>query len=86
MAVDATHPSDDYESVNLGTELAYREFLFLRGGFNSLGLKTAEGGLCLGVGLVSTPLFEGFEVKFDYAFRSMGRLDNVHVIQVGLRF
>jgi hypothetical protein len=86
VAVDATHPSDDYESVNLGTELAYREFLFLRGGFNSLGLKTAEGGLCLGVGLVSTPLFEGFEVKFDYAFRSMGRLDNVHVIQVGLRF
>ncbi|HEX9007599.1 MAG TPA: hypothetical protein VF889_09905, partial [Bacteroidota bacterium] len=86
VAVDATHPSDDYESVNIGTELAYREFLFLRGGFTQLGLSTREGGLSFGVGLVSTPLFEGFQVQFDYAFHNMGRLDNVHVVQLSLRF
>jgi hypothetical protein len=87
VAVDALHPSDDYESVNVGTELAYRNFLFLRGGYSSLWLDGAEGGLCLGVGLTSD-LFttESIRVRFDYAYRSMGLLENIQVITVGVQF
>jgi hypothetical protein len=87
IAADALHPSDDYESVNLGTELAYQDFLFVRGGFQSLWLPDREGGLCLGLGLSSKSfLSEGMQIRFDYAFRDMGRLDNVHVFSLGVRF
>ena len=88
VAVDALHPSDDYESVNVGTELAYRNFLFLRGGFSSLFLNGAEeGGLSLGIGLTSD-LFstESIRVRFDYAYRNMGLLENIQVITVGVQF
>jgi len=87
VAIDALHPSDNVESVNIGTELAYRTYLFLRGGYNSLGDSQAEGGLCFGVGLTSD-LFttSAVHVRFDYAYRDMGRLENIQVISVGIQF
>jgi len=48
VAVDALHPSDDYESLSVGTELAFREFLCVRAGYIPLFLDEAEGGLALG--------------------------------------
>jgi hypothetical protein len=87
VAVDAVHPSDNYESLNLGTELAYRNALFVRGGYHSLGLKEAEGGLCFGVGVASSLLFSSSTaVQLDYAFRDMGRLEGVHTFALGVRF
>lgn len=88
VSVDALHPSDDYESMNVGTEFAYQKFLFLRAGFNSLFLPKSEreGGLSLGVGVTSTPLFEGVQVRFDYAYRDMGRLENIQVLSLGVQF
>jgi hypothetical protein len=87
VAVDALHPSDNYESVNLGTELAYRDFLFLRGGYHSLFLDQAEGGLSLGFGVTSSMLFAATaQVKIDYAYRDMGRLEGVHIVSLGVRF
>jgi len=87
VAVDALHPSDDYESLSLGTELAYREFLCVRGGYHSLGLDDAEGGLSLGFGLTSTMLFSSATVvKLDYAYNDMGRLGGVNMISLGVQF
>jgi Type IX secretion system protein PorV len=86
VAADALHPSDNYESVNLGTEISYGGFLALRGGYHSLFLDQAEGGLSLGVGLASNTLFGSMRVRFDYAYRNMGRLDNVHVFSIGASF
>jgi len=87
VAVDALHPSDNYESVNVGTEFAFQEFLFFRGGYQSLFLDQAEGGLCFGVGLSSNVLFSTtMLIKFDYAFRDMGRLESIHVFSIGVRF
>ena len=87
VAVDALHPSDNYESVNVGTEFAFQDFFFLRGGYQSLFLDQAEGGLCFGVGLSSNTLFSNTTlIKFDYAFRDMGRLENIHVFSLGVRF
>jgi hypothetical protein len=87
VAVDALHPSDDYESVNVGTELAYHNFLFLRGGYSSIFLDGAEGGLCLGIGLTSDLLSaQSVRVRFDYAYRNMGLLENVQVITLGVQF
>jgi hypothetical protein len=97
VAVDALHPSDDFESLNVGTELAYRNFLFLRGGYSSIFLEhggyssdtqeNAGGGLCLGVGLTSDLVSTGgIHVRFDYAYRNMGLLENIQVITVGVQF
>jgi hypothetical protein len=84
--LDAIHPNNDYESINLGGEFAFMEFLMLRGGFNSLFLKDSEGGLTLGVGVNSTMLFSDALFQFDYAFRDFGRLQNVHMFSIEFKF
>jgi hypothetical protein len=86
IAVDALHPNDNYESLNGGTELSFRDFLFLRAGYQSLALNQSEGGLSLGVGVATSNVFGNMNVAFDYAYENMGRLESVHVLTLGLRF
>jgi hypothetical protein len=86
IAVDALHPNDNYESLNGGTELSYRDFLFLRAGYQSLALSQSEGGMSFGVGVSSNTIMDNMKVTFDYAYENMGRLENVHVITLGMRF
>ena len=87
VAADALHPNDNYESVNLGGEFAFQDVLFLRGGYNAVGLPDREGGLSLGFGLSSSSfLSSSTTVKFDYAFRDMGRLSNINVFSLSVRF
>jgi hypothetical protein len=86
IAVDALHPSDNYESLNIGSELAYQDFLFLRGGYHALFLSEGEGGLSLGIGLTSQMLFSEAVIRFDYAYRDMGRLENVQFFSIALDF
>ncbi len=86
IAIDALHPSDQYESLNVGTEIAFRDFFFLRGGYQSLLLDDAEGGFSFGAGTKSTMLFRSAEIRADYAFRDMGRLESVQVFSLGVSF
>jgi hypothetical protein len=86
VAVDALHPNDNYESLNVGTEFSYKESIFLRVGYQSLFLTDHEGGLSFGVGLNSKMLFSTDVVKFDYAYRDFGRLNGVNVFSVGVNF
>jgi hypothetical protein len=86
LAADAIHPNNDFESVNIGGEFSFMGFIIFRGGWQSLFLKDAEGGLSLGVGLNSKMLFSEAIVKFDYAFRDFGRLKDVQVFSVALQF
>ncbi len=86
VAVDALHPNDNYESMNVGTEFSYKEFLFLRAGYQSLFLVDGEGGLSFGIGLNSKMLFSSDMVRFDYAYRDFGRLNNVNIFSVSIKF
>jgi len=86
VAVDALHPNDNYESMNVGTEFSYKGFLSIRGGYQSLFLLDGEGGLSFGIGLNSKELFSSDVVTFDYAYRDFGRLNGVHYFSVGLSF
>jgi Uncharacterised protein family (UPF0164) len=86
VAFDAIHPNDNYESVNVGTEFALRDFIFLRGGFQSLFLNQSEGGLSLGIGVTSSLISSSSTVKFDYAYRDYGRLAGVHSFSLAIRF
>jgi hypothetical protein len=85
LAVDALHPSSNYESVNAGLEYGFQERFFLRGGFQSFFLEDAEGGLSGGIG-VHQPMFYGGEIRLDYAYRTAGRLNGVHVISLAATF
>ncbi|MEX0747333.1 MAG: PorV/PorQ family protein [Rhodothermales bacterium] len=85
VAADALHPSSNYESLNVGVEYGFQQRFFLRGGFQSLFLEDAEGGLAGGIG-VRQPLFYGGDVKLDYAYRSFGRLEGIHVIGLSVTF
>jgi hypothetical protein len=86
VALDALHPSTNDESVNFGAELAFKEFFFIRSGYNSLFLPEAEGGFCIGAGLNTKMLLSTSVVKFDFAFRDMGRLENIQIFSVSVDF
>jgi hypothetical protein len=88
IAADALHPTDNYESMNVGSEFAYQDYLFFRGGYQSLFLDQAEGGFSFGVGLASKTIASTGNVSFtfDYAFRDMGRLQSVHTFSIGVAF
>ncbi|RJP65825.1 MAG: hypothetical protein C4539_12530 [Ignavibacteriales bacterium] len=86
VAVDAIHPNNNYESVNVGTELSYCEYFFIRGGYQSLFLDKSEGGLTFGFGVASKELFGTTAIQFDYAYRDFGRLENIHIFTVDLKF
>lgn len=86
ISADAIHPNNEYESMNFGIEAAFKEFLFLRGGYQNAFMKDAEGGLSFGVGVNSKLILANAFVKFDYAFRDFGRLQNVHTFSLGISF
>ena len=86
VAADAIHPNNEYESMNFGIEAAFKEFLFLRGGYQNAFMKDAEGGLSFGVGFNSKLILANAFVKFDYAFRDFGRLQNIHTFSLGIAF
>lgn len=86
IAADAIHPNNEYESMNFGLEAAFKDFIFLRGGWQNAFMKDAEGGLSLGVGVNSKLILTSASVKFDYAYRDFGRLQNIHTFSLGIVF
>jgi len=70
LSVEMNHPSDNRERLNIGAEGGYRNQFFLR-----LGGKFAydEESIAAGFGLL-IPVFDGYRVKFDYAYSYWGRL------------
>ncbi len=84
VAMDALHPSDNYESINVGAEFAFQEFLFLRGGYRAIGLIDREGGLAAGGGVLANLFGGGMQGRLDYGYSDYGRLGTVHVLTVGI--
>lgn len=86
LSADALVPNNDYQSLNVGGEFTFMEVLSIRGGYNSVFLPDAEGGLSFGVGVNSHMLLSAASVYFDYAFRDFGRLNNVHNFSLRIKF
>lgn len=85
LAADAMHPNDNYESVNLGVEYLFQDFLFLRAGRKSLFQQDSEEGLTLGFG-VKQFLVGNLQFSVDYAYQDFGRLKYVQKLGLGVRF
>jgi hypothetical protein len=85
LAVDATHPSDNYESVDLGGEYVYDDFIYIRGGRKSLFQRRSEESFTLGFG-VRQFLMGNLQFSVDYAYQAFARLKNVQKVTLGVSF
>lgn len=85
IALDAMHPNDNTEYVNVGTEYALKNMVFLRCGYKNMFMKDNEEGLTLGAGLAYA-LVGNFKLKIDYAYADFGILDNVQRFSLALEF
>ncbi len=85
VSVDALHPSDNYESVNVGGEYTFEDFISFRGGYKALFLKDSEESFTLGVGF-KQHLMGDLALLADYTYMDFGRLKAVHKITVGMTF
>ncbi|MEK9136092.1 MAG: PorV/PorQ family protein [Bacteroidota bacterium] len=86
VAVDALHPTDNYESLNVGAEYGFQNMFFIRGGYQSLFLTDSEGGLSLGAGILADLFGGGMKARADYAYNDFGRLKAVHVFALSVLF
>ncbi len=84
VSVDAIHPNDNKEYVNVGTELKLLDMIALRGGYRQLMLDNAEGGLTFGFGLEFELM--SYVLNLDYANVDLGRLDHQNKFTVILTF
>ncbi|HOC24238.1 MAG TPA: PorV/PorQ family protein [bacterium] len=89
LAVDALHPNNNNESLNLGAEYSYRLIgvgkFFLRGGYRGLYLDQSEYGPTFGAG-VSLTLMHNKLLRFDYAFKDVGILGNTSTYTLAFTF
>jgi len=84
--VDAQHPNDNLESINVGNEFGFKETLFLRAGYTNLFLPDAEEGLSLGAGINYRLGSSQTILKFNYSYSEHGRLESVQRFSLGLAF
>jgi hypothetical protein len=85
LAVDAIHPNNNTEYLNIGGEYSFNENIFLRAGYKSLFMRDGEEGLTLGAGL-AYGLLGRVNLKIDYAYLDFGILENVQRFTASIEF
>jgi len=89
LAVDALHPNNNCESVNLGAQykltIPTTGDFFLRVGYKALFMDDSEYGFSFGGGLVLR-LMHNIGLKIDYAYRGVGIFGKTHNYSVGMLF
>lgn len=83
VASNLNHPSNNKESIDLGIEVEVFNSFYLRSGYQSLGLESAENGLTLGCG-ISYKFFDFSRVTFDYSWSEWGVLGAINRFTIGL--
>ena len=79
-----THPPDNSEKLNLGAEYAFRDYMFLRGGYK---LNYDTEGLTAGIG-VKFPLTasKASIARVDYAYQDLDFLVSAHRFSLNISF
>lgn len=89
LSVDALHPNNNSESVNVGAQYSasFPSFgkIFFRGGYKALFMEDSQYGLALGFG-ATTFLLGNKGLKVEYAFRDSGILGKTHCYGIGVLF
>lgn len=89
LAVDALHPNNNNESVNVGAQYQLKipalGSFYLRGGYKALFLQDSEYGPTFGGGLFLN-LMGNVGLRLDYAYKSVGLLGDFHTYTCGITF
>ncbi|PIP13442.1 MAG: hypothetical protein COX49_02115 [bacterium (Candidatus Stahlbacteria) CG23_combo_of_CG06-09_8_20_14_all_40_9] len=83
VAIDAKHPNDNTESIDIGIEYVFK-WLSLRAGHSSLFMKDSEEGFTLGCGM-RYPLGSSM-VKLDCTYADFGKLQNAKRLSLSFIF
>ncbi len=84
LALDAVHPNDNLEYLNLGLEYFPIPQISLRCGHRQLLLEDREGGPAVGAGLNFS--IRQFQIHADYARVDYGRLEYANKFTLMVRF
>ena len=79
LSVDAVHPRDFTERINVGGEFLFMDMIAIRAGYK---YNYDEEGLTLGAGIQYA--LSGFNVKIDYAYSAMKIFDTVNRVSISL--
>lgn len=85
FAIDAIHPTDNVEYVNMGMEYAWSELVMLRAGYKNLFMPDAQEGLSFGGGLQYGMSGIG-KFKIDYAYMDFKDLGGVQTFAFSFLF
>ncbi|HKJ80595.1 MAG TPA: PorV/PorQ family protein [Ignavibacteriaceae bacterium] len=85
LAVDALHPNDNAQSVNVGAQYVWNKMVYVRAGYKSLGIPNSQEGLTFGFGL-GYELTYNLVLKVDYAYESYGLLKNIQKFALSINF
>jgi len=86
VAVDAKHPSDNAEALDVGLEYAFKNMLFLRGGYRNLFIaEQMDGGVTAGFGL-NYDLNSRNSIKIGYSFQYHKYLSHPQMWSLGISF
>jgi len=85
--LDAVHPNDNPEKLNMGMEYTWADRVALRAGYKALFSTISEEGLTLGAGF-RFELNLGYRtvLHLDYAYADFGRLRNAQRFSLRLEF
>jgi len=85
IAVDASHPSDNFESVNIGAEYVFYDLFAIRGGRKSLFLQNSEERFTVGVG-IKQYIIGNTQFRVDYAYQDFQKLKYTQKFSIGIIF
>jgi predicted porin len=85
LSVDALHPNNDVEYVNVGGEYLFNNMFALRAGYKTLFARDSEEGLSFGAGFKYS-IMGRTTVYVDYGYQDFGVLKEVQMFTIGLGF
>ena len=82
VAAEFSHPPDNNERLNLGSEYAFRDYFFLRAGYYfGYDAETFSGGLG-----VKFPTSLASNARFDYSYTDLQDLSGAHRFSLEIAF
>jgi len=84
LSIDALHPSDDVESINVGGEFIFQNTFAVRAGWKDIFKKDTQQSVVFGGGIRYD--VAGMQIIFDYSYIYFGCFPDISMFSFGLRF
>jgi hypothetical protein len=89
IAIDALHPNNNSESLNVGAIYLWNIYtfgeIFLCAGYKGILMVESQYGLSVGGG-ITKDIFNNFKIVLDYAYQDLGTLGYANSFGLGIQF